>query len=163
MNYKTFSLFDTRVTYKVIVVLFIPLYLFLCLTKNSNLPRSISHFSWFLKVWRKTLGYLMDARIKYWLCTAVAYEETQSMSSRRYKMHRYSQEHTYKSYRIKTSVSCSKLARNGVHKIHIHSKRILCKNSSNPKNVQQRRKSQLIEKWSLKKRLLQVCLSKCIV
>lgn len=54
------------------------------------------------------------------------------MSSVRYKMQRHSQEHTYiedeklLSLRIKTSGSCSKLARPGVQMIHIHSKRIMC-------------------------------------
>ena len=48
------------------------------------------------------------------------------MSSVRYKMQRHSQEHTYISLRIKTSGSCSKLARPGVQMIHIHSKRIMC-------------------------------------
>ena len=45
------------------------------------------------------------------------------MSSVRYKMQRHSQEHIYI---IKTSGSCSKLARPGVQMIHIHSKRIMC-------------------------------------
>ena len=108
----------------------------------------------------------MDARNKYRLCTFIAYDETQSMSSGRYRMPRHSQFlrniHT-RALRIKTPGSCSKLAKPCVQMIHIHSKRTMSENSSNPKNVQQRRKSQSIEKWSPKKRLLRVCLSKRII